>query len=63
MHGYFVINATEILPYVKIPHENNIFWYNYNANEPFLEKFTMQMIHYWKIYHETKTFLENLPCK
>jgi hypothetical protein len=21
------------------------------------------MIHYWKIYHETKKLLENLPCK
>jgi hypothetical protein len=24
--GIVIINATEILPYVKISHENNIFW-------------------------------------
>jgi hypothetical protein len=24
--GIFIVNATEILPYVKISHENNIFW-------------------------------------
>jgi hypothetical protein len=24
--GIFIINATEILPYLKISHENNIFW-------------------------------------
>jgi hypothetical protein len=26
-------------------------------------KFTMQITHFWKIYHENKEVLENLPCK
>jgi hypothetical protein len=51
MHGYFIINATEILPYEKISHENNIFFC----------KITMQMSHFWKIYHANDPLLENLP--
>jgi hypothetical protein len=68
----FIINATEILPHVKISHENNIFfWKNYHANTPFLEnlpcklpifgKSTMKIRSFWKIYHANKIFLENLP--
>jgi hypothetical protein len=40
--GIFIINDTEILPYVKISHENKIFLVKlpckiYHANDPFLE--------------------------
>jgi hypothetical protein len=51
MNGYFIINATEILPYVKISHENKFFF----------GKITMQMSHFWKIYHANDPLLENLP--
>jgi hypothetical protein len=51
MHGYFIINATEILPCVKVSHENNIFF----------GKITMAMSHFWKIYHANDPLLENLP--
>jgi hypothetical protein len=50
MLGNFIINATEILPYVNIFHENNIFG-----------KITTQMSHFWKINHENDPLLENLP--
>jgi hypothetical protein len=51
MHGYFITNATEILQYVKVSHENNIFF----------GKFPMTMSHFWKIYHANDPLLENLP--
>jgi hypothetical protein len=51
MHGYFIINATEILPYVKVSHEKNILFV----------KITTAMSHFWKIYHENGPLLENLP--
>jgi hypothetical protein len=63
MRGYYIINATEILPYVKISHENNIFLVKLPCKLAIFGKFTIQMIHYWKIYQETKKFLENLPCE
>jgi hypothetical protein len=48
--GSFIINTTETLPYLKISHETNFFG-----------KSTMQISHFWKIYHAKYPFLENLP--
>jgi hypothetical protein len=67
--GIFIINATEILPYVKISHENYIlfgkitmqmshFWKIYRANDPILE---MKIRSFWSIFHANKIFLEKLP--
>jgi hypothetical protein len=61
--GIFIINATEILPYVKISHETNIFLLKLPCKYAIFGKFTMQITHSWKIYHENKEFLENLPGK
>jgi hypothetical protein len=61
--GIFIINATEILPYLKISHENNIFLVKVPCKLAIFGKFTMQITHFWKIYHENKEVLENLPCK
>jgi hypothetical protein len=61
--GIFIINPMEILPYLKISHENNIFWVKVPCKCAIFGKFTMQITHFWKIYHENNEFLENLPCK
>jgi hypothetical protein len=49
--GIFIINATEILPYLKISHENHIF----------LVKVPCKLVIFGKMYHANYQFLENLP--